>query len=257
MRGVVGASGKWWIAADGAGYLDGGWEFKRAIEKADRRCVCVEEDGSGGVGGAVEGVGGVSAGAGGDVGDGGEAVREKAPGSIMSSTKMRIAVGAVALLVCLFGFIRRSMVGQSKQNASPEFRGLSAEDTARMDKQREVVLAAAKKRFGNALLTRQKSDLAILQRLIDDQVFDRTQTYELQCLGVAFGDVLASEFPLKWVMVTDEYGTDPTLRYKMTSVQINALTMISKRIEKGERVTLSVLLKTTGEQLALYDNQSR
>jgi Domain of unknown function (DUF3806) len=257
MRGAVGASGKWGIAVDGGGHRDGGWEFECAVEEADRGCVCVEEDGSGGDGREVEGVGEISGGVGGDVGDGGEAVSEKAPGSIMSSTKMRIAVGAVTLLVCLFGFVGRSMVGQSKQNASPEFRGLSAEDTMRMDKQREVVLAAAKKRFGNVLLTRQKSDLAILQRLIDDQVFDRTQKYELQSLGVAFGDVLASEFPLNWVMVTDEYGTDPTLRYKMTNIQINALTMISKRIESGERVTLPVLLTTTGEQLALYEKQSR
>jgi hypothetical protein len=32
--------------------------------------------------------------------------------------------------------------------------------------------------------------------------------------------VLASELPLRWVMVTDEYGTDPTLRFKETTLQI-------------------------------------
>jgi hypothetical protein len=57
-------------------------------------------------------------------------------------------------------------------------------------------------------------DLPVLQRLIDDRAFSKTQTYELQSLGIAFGDVLASELRLQWVMVTDEYGTDPTLRFK-------------------------------------------
>jgi hypothetical protein len=51
------------------------------------------------------------------------------------------------------------------------------------------------------------------------------------------------------VMVTDEYGTDPTLRFKNTTVQINALTMISKRIERGEEVNLTELLRITRRQL--------
>ena len=68
-------------------------------------------------------------------------------------------------------------------------------------------------------------------------------------LGVVFGDVLASELPLRWVMVTDEYGTAPTLRFKQTTVQVNALTTISKRIERDEPVNLSLLLRQTREQL--------
>lgn len=86
--------------------------------------------------------------------------------------------------------------------------------------------------------------------MIDDKVFRKTQTYELQSLGVAFGDVLATELPLRWVMVTDEYGTDATLRFKATTVQINALTMISKRIERGQDVNLRELLRITREQLS-------
>jgi hypothetical protein len=41
--------------------------------------------------------------------------------------------------------------------------------------------------------------------------------------------------------VTDEYGTDPTLRYESTSLQVNAMTMISKRIEDGEAVDVASL----------------
>ena len=131
----------------------------------------------------------------------------------------------------------------------PKFSELSLEDSTRLEQQRAIV-AAAKQRYGTSSLTKTAADLSVLQRLIDDKVFSKTQTYELQSLGIAFGDVLASELPLRWVMVTDEYGTDPTLRFKATTVQINALTMISKRIEKNEDVSLSELLRITREQLA-------
>ena len=143
------------------------------------------------------------------------------------------------------------MFAQSNSTPTPlpKFTELSKDDSRRLEQQRAVVAAAAR-RSGVSSLTGTKADLPIIQRLIDNKVFAKTQTYELQCLGVAFGDVLASELPLRWVMVTDEYGTDPTLRFKETTFQINALTMISKRVERDEHVDVSGLLRTTREQLA-------
>ena len=138
---------------------------------------------------------------------------------------------------------------QAAPPAVPKFSELSNEDRTRLDQRRAVVEAAAKQRYGTPALTKTLTDLKVLQRLIDDKAFDRKQTYELQSLGVAFGDVLASRLPLRWVMVTDESGTDPTLRFKDTTVQINALTMISKRIERGEEVNLMELLRITRRQL--------
>lgn len=145
-----------------------------------------------------------------------------------------------------------AIIGQldHKPTPEPKFSELSREDSERLHRQRGVVAAAAKRQFGTAHLTRTKSDLPVLQNLIDEKVFKKSQTYELQCLGVAFGDVLTSEFPLRWVMVTDECGTDPTLRFKETTIQINALTMISKRVEKGEPVSIQWLLDQTHAQLA-------
>lgn len=149
--------------------------------------------------------------------------------------------------------------GQSNRKAAPapNFTELSREDSTRLEQQRAVVAAAAKHRYGTKELTRTKSDLPVLQNLIDQRVFNKSQTYELQSLGVTFGDVLASEFPLRWVMVTDEYGTDPTLRFKETTLQINALTIISKRVERDEAVSVQGLLDTTREQLAAYERTSR
>jgi len=131
----------------------------------------------------------------------------------------------------------------------PKFSELSDQDKSRLDAQRAVVATAVRQRYGISALTKTAKDLPSLQRLIDDRAFSKSQTYELQSLGVAFGDVLSSELPLRWVLVTDEYGTDPTLRFKSTTWQVNALTMISKRIEKDQMVNLDELLRSTREHL--------
>ena len=142
-----------------------------------------------------------------------------------------------------------------ENSARPKFTELSADAVSRLEQQRAII-AAAKTRYGVIALTRTRKDLHVLQKLIDDAVFSKSQTYELQSLGVAFGDVLASELPLHWVMITEEYGTDPTLRFKATSLNVNALTMISKRIETGQTLNLSRLLRLTKGQLAAYENGS-
>ena len=166
-------------------------------------------------------------------------------------TPIMIALLAIGLLGSGFG--------QSNHQAAPEpkFTELSHEDDTRLEKQRAVVAAAAKHRYGTMALTRTKRDLPVLQKPIDDEVFNKSETYELQSLGVGFGDVLASELPLRWVMVTDEFGTDPTLRFRQTTTQINALTMISKRVERDEPVNVQLLLDKTREQLAISEKKFR
>ena len=161
---------------------------------------------------------------------------------------VRISTITLLLATMLPGFAISFSKQKAAQPAMPKFSELSQEDRTRLAEQRAIVAAAAKQRYGTSL-RKTVADLPVLQRVIDDKVFSKSQTYELQSLGIAFGDILASELPLRWVMVTDEYGTDPTLRFKSTTVQINALTMISKRIEKDEKVNLSELLRITREQL--------
>ncbi len=174
--------------------------------------------------------------------------------AMISAIAIRLSVAAAVLSLGLVA----GAFGQSngEKSPAPKYSELSPEDRERLDRQRAVVAAEVRKRYGAAKLTGTVSDLPVLQKLIDDGAFEKTQTYELQSLGVAFGDVLASELPLRWVMVTDEFGTDPTLRFKNRTLQINALTMISKRIERGESVNLTYLLQTTREHLAAYEKNN-
>jgi len=165
------------------------------------------------------------------------------------ATSLAIAVASIMVASC--SQQHRTTV------AMPQFSDLSDQDKSRLDAQRAVVAKAVRQRYGISALTQTAADLPALQRLIDERAFNKSQTYELQSLGVAFGDVLSNELPLRWVIVTDEYGTDPTLRFESTTVQINALTMISKRIERDEIVNLGQLLQTTRDQLRRWSDNGK
>src|SRR5215472_16573413 len=169
--------------------------------------------------------------------------------------RTEILATSVAIAVALIMIASCSQ--QPGTVAMPQFSELSDQDKSRLDAQRVLVAKAVRQRYGISALTQTAADLPALQRLIDDRAFNKSQTYELQSLGVAFGDVLSSELPLRWVIVTDEYGTDPTLRFKSTTVQINALTMISKRIESDESVNLGQLLQITRDQLRRWSENGK
>ena len=103
-----------------------------------------------------------------------------------------------------------------------------------------------------------RKDLLLLQRVIDAKAIPKTSTWELQALGVVFGDVLVATIPgLAWWQVTDEYGTDPTVRYRETTVQINALTTLSKRVERGEPVDVEQLAEKISEFIQTQSHQYR
>lgn len=122
------------------------------------------------------------------------------------------------------------------------FDPLSPALSASLDRQRAHVAELVRAHLPGATLTRSHADLALLQQLVDTTLIAPEQTWALQALGVVFGDALAAMSDgLAWCEVTDEYGTDPTLRFRTTSVQVNALTMISKRVERGASVSVARL----------------
>lgn len=99
-------------------------------------------------------------------------------------------------------------------------------------------------------LSGQLADLALLQRVLDANVLEREATYSLQALGVAFGKVFVENNEhYDWWTVEDEYGRDPAIRYKETTLLVFPQTMISKRIEDEEVVDLQAMYEGLGEQL--------
>jgi hypothetical protein len=123
-------------------------------------------------------------------------------------------------------------------------------DNKRLADQLLVAEQLTARHAGRTTLDGSRQDLAAIQTVLDSGELGPGDTYELQCLGVAFGRVMVGAFPgLDWAIINDEYGRDPTLRYTATNVALNVLTMISKRIENGDQVDVSELLESLLEDL--------
>jgi hypothetical protein len=94
------------------------------------------------------------------------------------------------------------------------------------------------------------ADLPLLQATLDANVVEPEATYTLQALGIAFGKVFIENNGFyDWCMVEDEYGRDPAVRYKRTTLLVFPQTMISKRVEDGEPVEVQAMYEALCQQL--------
>jgi len=120
-------------------------------------------------------------------------------------------------------------------SAEQKTSAIEKDDLAQLVKQRAVV----ERYLSPESLTNYKTGagkLGLLRALLSQCVFKKEQTFELQCMGVVFGDVFVQELGMEWIVVIDEYGRDPALRLPNTDIIIYPRTMISKRVERGEEV---------------------
>lgn len=112
---------------------------------------------------------------------------------------------------------------------------LTESDLNRLEEQRAVVT----RHLSEGSLENYKTaagKLGTLRALLNAKVFTPEHTYELQSMGVVLGDVFVQDMGFHWIVVQDEYGRDPAIKYQGTSVLVFPLTMISKRVERGETV---------------------
>jgi hypothetical protein len=119
---------------------------------------------------------------------------------------------------------------------------LTTHESQMLDDQRALVAEVLQTQYDTYAVPKLKSDLPSLQRFVDEQAFDQEQQYEWTCLGVAFGDVIANELGLDWIAQCDEYGVEPALNLKGTTITVFPRTMILKRVEKGEHADLEHIL---------------
>lgn len=79
--------------------------------------------------------------------------------------------------------------------------------------------------------------LRVIDAILRENWIEAGETLKLQALGVCFGDALLQELPgLDWIVVDDDEGRAPALRYGNSSIVLFPVTAISKRVERGERV---------------------
>jgi hypothetical protein len=91
--------------------------------------------------------------------------------------------------------------------------------------------------------------LGTIRAILRSNALKPNQTYELQCLGVVLGDAFVQDRKMEWVMVEDDQGRDAAVRLPGANVIIFPLTMISKRVERGETVDVFDLFNGVAEQM--------
>jgi Domain of unknown function (DUF3806) len=133
-----------------------------------------------------------------------------------------------------------------------QFFTLERDDLLRLEKQRAFVHALARQLDMSPTFSGSATDLQLLQKIVDSRALSSDQTWELQSLGIVLGDVFAKQFGLRWVIVEDEYGRDPALRFMSTSNLVFPLTMISKRVEAGTPVDLRAIYEGVSDCVAEF-----
>ncbi len=160
----------------------------------------------------------------------------------LSSVKLFALVSFVGFVIVFgFFFILKTNGANTSKVVYSE---LTEKDKERLEQSRKFVRDTIKLNFPQEHLKGDITDIDLLQKLVNKKVFSQKQTYKLQSLGVAFGDILCNELDAKWIMVRDEYGYEPTVSIREINgykVTINALTVISKRVEENREVDLKSL----------------
>jgi len=108
-----------------------------------------------------------------------------------------------------------------------------------LDTQRRETMDLIARRLGVLNLKGDKSDLKVLQNLVDRKAIGRDDVRGLQSLGIVFGDVLVSEYGLSWVSYEDDVGTSKALRWKKTENYVFPVTLFSKRVQFKESINMT------------------
>lgn len=126
---------------------------------------------------------------------------------------------------------------------------LTAPDQLQLDQQFEHAADLVRTITGKPL-NGSLNDLLGLQRVLESKTVEPEAEYTLESLGVAFGRVFVAENPdYQWCMVEDEYGRDPGVRYKQTTLLAFPSQMILRRIEEREPFTVPALYVEMSSQL--------
>ncbi len=125
---------------------------------------------------------------------------------------------------------------------------LTIEDVDRLERQRARITQYLRPEDRGKYETT-AGKLGLIRAVLAAGVFSADDTWELQCLGIVLGDAFVQELGFEWVMVEDEYGRDPALQVPETSLRLFPLTMISKRVERGEAVDVFQLFNSVAAEV--------
>ena len=131
---------------------------------------------------------------------------------------------------------------------------LSQEDKDWLRRAEEHILASVRARYGGITIDRSLTDLAQLQRLIDDRAITKENVLEAQCIGVVLGNVFAHNTNMRWQRVANQYGDMISLHDEGIQFTLYPLTMVSERLDDGRAIDLIALNEDLVQSLHLKEN---
>lgn len=121
-----------------------------------------------------------------------------------------------------------------------------------LDTQRRETMDLIARRLGILTLKGDKSDLDVLQSLVDRKAISRDDVRGLQSLGIVFGDLLVKEYGLGWVSYEDDIGTSKALRWKKTENYVFPVTLFSKRVQFKENINMTGVFEEIGAEVERF-----
>lgn len=134
-----------------------------------------------------------------------------------------------------------SLVPAMPAAAEPLLTPLSSLDQAYLEQQRQRIDELAARHLGQGLRG-DKTDIELLQALLDRRVIGATDESGLQALGIVMGNILAGEYGLNWVIYSDSVGRSRALNIGAKECLFPA-TMIARRARAGIVVDVDAIYR--------------
>lgn len=129
-----------------------------------------------------------------------------------------------------------------EQEDNFESRDLTAGQIEILANMRKAAKELIQRKLGILSINGTKSDLTAMQSMINRRMVRLDDVIVWQNLGVLFGNVLAREFNMIWVIYEDDLGPSKALRWRKTDNFLFPVTMLSKRAKYGEEINLKQIL---------------
>lgn len=166
---------------------------------------------------------------------------------------MKALVSIYAVLFCFTcSLLASPSVNAQAENDYPKILQLNWLNRQFLNQQRTLADDLVRINLGQRIHA-EKSDLELLQRLIDAEVIDSDDKQSLQALGVVLGDVYTMERKeLQWRVYEDELGKSHAVCVVGTKNCLFPITMLSRRIEAGLKPDVGEVYRKGLEELEPY-----
>jgi len=153
-----------------------------------------------------------------------------------------------ALLLCVTLTITTASFAQStKPNTT--ITPLLRLDKQVLEKRVNTIDKVARLKLGNQFHG-DLSDIALLQRIVDEKLIAKDDSLMMQSAGVVLGNVMVAELGLNWIIYEDRLGRSRALCVNNSSNCLFPVTMLSRRLEVNAPVNVQ---KIYDDAIAIID----